>query len=104
MTGSVIPGNLPAHTDRVPEQRHTTIGTDSGPDDVSSRSHTTTTRGSVSAAPSSFLETGNSERQLPRAPKNWPPEPAQPRRGFRCQPGVSTSGLLAVESRRVQSL
>ena len=31
MTGPVIPGNLPARTDRLPSNAHTFLSTDSGP-------------------------------------------------------------------------
>jgi len=82
MTGSVIPGNLLAHTDRVPEHPHPKIGTDSGPDDVQNNS--TSTPEAALTLPFSFLETGNEkpETRKTNSSKESYPRTSESQAGF----------------------
>src|SRR6478672_8334057 len=87
-TGPVIPGNLPAHTDRVPERPHTKIGTDSGPDDV--QKHSTSTPEAALTLPFSFLETGNEKPETRKTNSSKESYPVRPTPS-RLQPGSSFS-------------
>src|SRR6478672_5791654 len=94
-TGPVIPGNLPAHTDRVPVHPHPKIGTDSGPDDVQHNS--TSTPEAALTLPFSFLETGNEKpetRKTNSSKESYPvrPNPKPASAGFTFQPGCLRPG------------